>query len=391
MRGYGIGLVGESKLTKNKDQFGYYTLGDLKTYSKVEAIELHTKSGIHPSWHFNDEIFSKFDWTKEPSESLDQLYAIRAQQIREKYDYIVLFYSGGADSQNMLNSFLRNNIHVDEIANFWAKDGDKDYFTHFNAEIYQVAIPNTLEILKSNSDINHRVIDLTQLIADLYDDPNRKFDFLYDMNSMFSPNNYSRSFLRERIKDYRDIIASGKKLCFVYGSEKPRTFLQDGRYCVKFLDIVDNTVSARTQSLNRDWEYDELFYWSPDLPQLVIKQAHSVMKYLKTVKPNSIDFSKDAKFGSFGCVVLNGSTYYLTNHGLHRIIYGIQNTYTVKPSSTFFSERDAWFLKNPAHLTSSKNYVQGITKLETLLPSYWINGIFSKGIKGCVSKPYWLE
>jgi hypothetical protein len=95
-------------LLQNKDQFGYYTIGNLKTYSKIEAIELHTKTGTHPQWHFNDEIFSMHDWRVEPTASLEELYAIRARQIRDKYDYIVLFFSGGADSENMLRTFLRN-------------------------------------------------------------------------------------------------------------------------------------------------------------------------------------------------------------------------------------------------------------------------------------------
>ena len=38
----------------NKDKFGYYLVGDFKTYSKVEAIELHKLTGIHPHWNFNE-------------------------------------------------------------------------------------------------------------------------------------------------------------------------------------------------------------------------------------------------------------------------------------------------------------------------------------------------
>ena len=81
MREYGIESIGVNNRMQNKDQFGYYTVGDLKTYSKIEAIELYLKVGIHPEWHFNEEVFGRYDWTIEPSASLEQLYAIRAQQI----------------------------------------------------------------------------------------------------------------------------------------------------------------------------------------------------------------------------------------------------------------------------------------------------------------------
>jgi len=378
-------------LSHNKDQFGYYTVGNLKTYSKIEAIELHTKTGTHPQWHFNDEIFLCHDWKVEPAFSLQELYAIRAKQIRDKYDYIVLFFSGGADSENMLRTFLHNNIHVDEIANFWALEGDKEHNTHFNSEIYNIAAPTVLKIVDTDPTIKHRIIDLSKIIADLYDDPDRKFDFLYDMNMMFSPNNYARSFLREQIADYQEIIASGKKLCFVWGSEKPRVSINQGRYCVNFLDIVDNAVSARTQRLNRDWEHDELFYWSPDLPDLIIKQAHTIKNFLKTTTVDKYNFVLEKPKANFGSITHNGSTKYLTSHGLHKVIYGIDNFHHVKPSSTFLSERDRWFLKDPSHLISATNYINGLDKMAQIVPAYWVNDSFKKGLKAQISQPYWLE
>ena len=66
------------------DQFGYYTVGPaFKTYSKLQAIEEMQRTGIHLEWHFNREKYSKYDWTTEPTESLDELYRRRAQQIRD--------------------------------------------------------------------------------------------------------------------------------------------------------------------------------------------------------------------------------------------------------------------------------------------------------------------
>ena len=74
------------------DQFGYYTVGDkFKTYSKLEAIEEMARTGIHLEWHFNKPYYESFDWKKEPAESLDELYRRRAQEIRDRYDYIVLW------------------------------------------------------------------------------------------------------------------------------------------------------------------------------------------------------------------------------------------------------------------------------------------------------------
>jgi hypothetical protein len=59
---------------KNPDNFGYYQVGEMKFYSKLEAIELHTKTNIHPHWNFNEGAYSSMDWSNEPKESLKMCF-----------------------------------------------------------------------------------------------------------------------------------------------------------------------------------------------------------------------------------------------------------------------------------------------------------------------------
>ena len=69
-------------------------------------------------------MFSKCDWTTEPEPGvpLSEYYRRRAQQIRDKYDYVVLLYSGGPDSNNILHAFVHNGIKIDEIVNINSYD-----------------------------------------------------------------------------------------------------------------------------------------------------------------------------------------------------------------------------------------------------------------------------
>ena len=101
-----------------QDKFGYYTVGDFRSYSKFEAASVHEKTSKPLLWNFNRVTYDCYDWTQEPPESLNELYRIRAQQIREKYDYLVLWFSGGADSTNVLDAFLKNNIKLDDVATY---------------------------------------------------------------------------------------------------------------------------------------------------------------------------------------------------------------------------------------------------------------------------------
>ena len=351
------------------DKFGYYSIGDYCTYSKLEAIELHQKINIHPKWHFNDFVFGNFDWSIEPKESLKELYAIRAKQIREKYDYLVLWYSSGSDSQNILETFIDNQIRLDEIASCWALEGDNRYDTHFNGEIYERAIPTALKIVDNDKTIKHRVIDLTRMILEIYSDKNFKHDFLYHSNSMFSPNNATKSFFREKIDDYKRIIDSGKSLCFIHGADKPRIFLENGRYCLKFIDLIDTCVNNRTMQLARPWEHDEFFYWSADLPQLIAKQAHIVKNYLRGNSINLSDFELGERGKSFGVLEKNGNLLYLTSEAMQRLIYGFSIA-SMKPSNFAFSTRDAWFWSKPEYFDQAQIYINGIKKLESVLPKH---------------------
>jgi hypothetical protein len=94
---------------------GFYQVGEQKYFSKFQAVMASKQTGHFPEWNFNDEVFGQQDWTVEPTENLWEIYRQRAQQLRDNYDYIILLYSGGSDSQNILQSFLFNNITLDEV------------------------------------------------------------------------------------------------------------------------------------------------------------------------------------------------------------------------------------------------------------------------------------
>jgi len=91
----------------------YYRVNNKVFSSKVLACIYATETNQEVEWVFYNNVFDKFDWTVEPSETLDELYDLRARELREKYDYIVISYSAGADSHNVLTSFLRQNLRVD--------------------------------------------------------------------------------------------------------------------------------------------------------------------------------------------------------------------------------------------------------------------------------------
>lgn len=380
--------------TLTNDRFGFYQVGDFKTYSKLEAIEQSGKTRKSLEWNFNNATFDKFDWTHEPAGSLDFWYRERAQQIRDKYDYIVLWYSGGADSHNVLMSFVKNNIFIDEIAQYHNLGGDGgNKKTFLNEEVFETSAPITQDLIQNNPTYRHtkhRLVDLTDIQTELFTKDN-KWDYFYHVGMFLSPNALARSYLRETLPDYQNLINQGKSVCFVYGAEKPTVTKKDNNWHVAFHDCLDNSVNSRTQMLNRDWEHNELFYWSADLPQLVSKQAHVVKRFLSQLTPDSVDdryvSSHEHLYDEYGrkavnawCadIVVNQKKYQLLPDGLHRLIYPFWDPATIvspKPISLAYSPRDKWMFNANAPDIGQQYYNNGLLHLRQLVknanPEYW--------------------
>jgi hypothetical protein len=348
-------------------KFGYYSVGDFTSYSKVEAAEQAKSTNSNVTWHFLDAECALYPWKIDSQVDLKKLYRQRAEQIRNQYDYIVIWYSGGADSTNVLKSFVDNNIHIDEIAQFHAEQGEHGWNSYLNLEVAHVAVPQTKKLLERLPNTKHRMVDFTPFIVDLFDKEN-KFDFIYQSNWSMSPHQLARTYFRERIKDYADIIASGKKLCFVWGADKPplRYDVELDRYYIQFHDAIDSGgVGPRSQRRKDQGvgEYDEYFYWSPEGLDIVARQAHIGKNYLRnipdpdlispwlTTNPVQKKIAYDGTYRDINVPIMpygtvNGSKYYLTYDGLHRLIYDEWDHQTLNLGKTIgyiFGPRDAWW------------------------------------------------
>ena len=103
------------------DRHGYYQIGDRKTYIKTELMDWDNQLHQTWNWNYNDDFFGQADWAKEPKEDIDELYRQRALELRATHDYLILYYSGGHDSAQMLYAFLENDIPIDEVCVYYSK------------------------------------------------------------------------------------------------------------------------------------------------------------------------------------------------------------------------------------------------------------------------------
>ena len=94
----------------------YYYIVNGQRFNNIYLAQYESyKSGSPVQFYCNTVEYDKLDWTQEPGESMEVLMDRHALHLRNKYERLIFFWSGGTDSQTMLDVFTRNQIHIDEI------------------------------------------------------------------------------------------------------------------------------------------------------------------------------------------------------------------------------------------------------------------------------------
>jgi hypothetical protein len=245
-------------------------------------------------WNYNDEFFSRYNWTIEPKQSIDELYKKRAEQLRRDYDYLVLYYSGGYDSANMLYAFLDNNIKLDEICVFYSK-----YDTSSNQykELSSITWKKINDLKKQYPELKIRAFEYGEHILKW---PTYLRELGYENNlieafGMFLPVNRLILDLAYRFVDeWQSLLKNKKKLAWVFGVDKPQLRYKRNKWIFNFHDgITQIQITPMRQLIdNGSIGTYEFFYWAPqkECADILIKQCHLLKsKYNEQAK---LDFSK---------------------------------------------------------------------------------------------------
>lgn len=316
-------------------QHGHYTVGDTVYVNKLDALLASTRSGQQVHWHWHD-AYNHIDWTARPEISLQEIYRRRAQQLREKYDKVILSFSGGSDSWTVLHSFLSNRIRIDEIFVRWPIKATQNLFVandqdHRPENIlseWELAIKPVLNNLqKTHPEIKITVYDWSdQLIHAELDD-----DFLKETQDHLNPG-FSLKYNAMGDSELKS-IDRGQKTCIVFGIDKPQICVRDHRVYCYFLDSLAN---CRAQP--RPGRSVELFYWTADLPDLTYIQARIIYDYL-CQHPELADL---VQLGSSR----TPEQKYIWDNIVRSLVYPNYDTRTFqarKAGSTIYAETDSWF------------------------------------------------
>jgi len=253
----------------------YWTVGNKRFTNKWATLAYAKKMGLTPKFNFFDKSFGAYEWRVEPGESWRNLLIKRALQLRESYDYIRLFYSGGVDSQTMLEVFLQNRIHVDEILVYRGSAfSDKMDEEPADIEVKDVAIPFLKSIEKEIPNTKITILEngasyLTKALDEKY---------FYEESS-FALRIWCERHLYKRAPELFSPFEKGLKHCDLRGGDKPKIFLENGKYYMAMWD------SSRVWDIGD--QFLENFYLSPEMPEIHAKQCHIVKNYFKLTYPGA--------------------------------------------------------------------------------------------------------
>lgn len=272
------------------DRLGYYTVGGLHTYrSKIEALIEAKKTNSYVDWVFNDAILSKHDWTTPSTKSLNDVYKERALQLREKYDYLVLNYSGGSDSHNILHTFIDNGIKLDEVLIRWPRKRTQSIYTpnRFGSAYNQLsewdlALAPDIQWLKTyHPEIHLEFYDYSDDTVDFFNSKTAENDPWFDVISGTQLSATHAVRWRTSLDRYKKMFhEKGVKGCQIFGTDKPRVCYNNGDFFTYYLDIIAGT-PTHYEGYEDQYNALELFYWTPDMPDIVKVQSHKVMDFFK--------------------------------------------------------------------------------------------------------------
>jgi hypothetical protein len=264
-------------------RLGIYWAGDIPFINKADAFIEASRSGTNVRWDFNDDVYSSINWKVPIETSLAELYRIRAQQLRDRYDYVSLFFSGGVDSTNVLHAFIDNNILLDEIVMFRPKCIETNNTDLSNRNLYgeldYAALPHLREYLKDPRTVV-RFIELDNIATSVLNDDNLTSQI--EVSSNLTPTSFIKSALCLTDPIWNNLYQAGKNVCHIQGIDKPHIKIVNNRAYFQFVDVMSFNFAPRYHTAETEmvWkhQFQELFYWTPDLPELVVKQCQVVKK-----------------------------------------------------------------------------------------------------------------
>ena len=256
-----------NELTRIGDS--YYQVGNFKTLSKVLALEKANGNSTRVQFRWMDDTWDCMNMTQEPKATWDDLLRTRAQQLRDRYSHVALFYSGGWDSHTALMAFVKNNIPLDEILVY-------DKTSHVEDVELADSCASAQCIIKEYN-LRTRLTSVTvpwDFHAQIYKEYRQNWIYLPGAHLCF--NKTVRLLQHEKHQELLEAKQTRMSACYIEAHDKPRVSLHNGQWSTFYIDAAMGAYIG-----SGDHDGATLFYFTNDLPELHLKQVHMSIRYFE--------------------------------------------------------------------------------------------------------------
>lgn len=242
-----------------------WTCNQKKFFSKIEAIK--ESSLTNQPINFNTPTtYDSFLWFQEPTQSWENILKERALEIRQNSKYINILFSGGCDSTKVIETFVKNNVPIDEITCLRIMppnntDFDADY------EVNSVAIPYLKKIKKHITKTKISMFDLT------FNDYKSYYNNQYWIEKGYSTPNELHFRMTHQAMNTFFKIHDNSNSTILLGRDKPTLFYKNKKWYSYFLDV---DIEPRTEIT-----LSNCVYFYADSPKVHAKQSHMLKQYLE--------------------------------------------------------------------------------------------------------------
>lgn len=232
----------------------FYTVGNQSYNNLYLALYKAMETGQTVKFYLEETLYDQYNWTADPGSSLDDIMRDHAYNLRNKYDRLILLYSGGYDSHTAYNVFAKHRIHLDAIVTGAAENNP--FFPMENYEWVKRNHwdPDTEIRYYNSSDLSYKP---------MLKNP----DWIHE-DTGHLVRYHSTSF--NAIENMFEEKYSKYKWAYVTGLEKPRLVYRAGQWFSR--------QAAQVLEQGFGMPHIESFFLEP---QVAIKQSHVLKKNVK--------------------------------------------------------------------------------------------------------------
>ena len=348
---------------------GYWGVNNHYFFNKAECLKYATQiKDFNIIYHYYDSAFQTVKWNNEPTETLEQLYKKRAEQLRQKYKHVAVLFSGGADSTNVLDSFLKNNIPLDEIITYYPLKAIEKLKPFFNKndnkpeniifEFTEAAKPKLLEVAQNHPNVKITVIDNTDEAIDAI--------MKNDLHNV-SIGGFGTGPHLTGLKMAAEMMMKcheGGGATLVTGIDKPRMGYNpvSKKFSTWFDDISGHNGLHTDEALGGFRPTFEAFYYTPDMPELWQKACFVMKRTMEHIVTSRPLFYNDLYYISSG--PSRAEIFNVHHIFFKQLLYKDWSEsifQASKPNSTFFQPINNWCLNTTLTDKKFKDYHYGQT------------------------------